>query len=96
MSAFIVAQLSFTDVERYRRYQAAFPKVFAQFGGRVAATDEAVTVLEGDWPFDKLVVLESPSRDEAVRFAKFPECEEIAGDRRAGARAVVILAGDRE
>lgn len=96
MSAFIVAQLSFTDVERYRRYQAAFPKVFAQFGGRVAATDEAVTVLEGDWPFDKLVVLEFPSRDEAVRFAKSPEYEEIAGDRRAGARAVVILAGDRE
>ncbi|PTX04149.1 DUF1330 domain-containing protein [Pararhodobacter aggregans] len=94
MPAYIVAQLRFRDRVRYRRYQAAFPAVFARFQGRVVTQDEAVDRLEGDWPFDKLVILEFPSRAEALRFAHSPAYAGIAGDRKAGADSVVILAGD--
>ncbi|GEK67303.1 hypothetical protein PDE01_08230 [Paracoccus denitrificans] len=95
MSVFILAQLKFTDIERYRRYQAAFAEVFGKFNGRLVTAHEAVTVLEGDWPFDKIVVLEFPSWDEAIRFESSPEYAQIAVDRKAGANAVVILAGDK-
>lgn len=94
MPAYIVAQLRFRDRARYRRYQAAFPAVFARFQGCLVTQDEAVDRLEGDWPFDKLVILEFPSRAEALRFANSADYAGIAGDRKAGADSVVILAGD--
>ncbi|MCG8696171.1 MAG: DUF1330 domain-containing protein [Minwuiales bacterium] len=92
MPVLIVAQLKFTDIEKYRRYQAAFPAVFAKFNGRAVAADENADVVEGAWPYDKIVILEFPTREDAARFQTSPEYTEIAKDRKAGADATVILA----
>lgn len=91
MTVYTVAQLKFTDLEAYRRYQAAFPAVFARFNARVLAADEAPRVLEGDWPRDKVVILAFPDEAEALRFSSSPEYAEIARDRKAGADAVVLM-----
>jgi uncharacterized protein (DUF1330 family) len=92
MPVYSVAQLKFTDIQAYRRYQAAFPAVFARFNAKVLVADEHPRVLEGDWPRDKLVILEFPDEAEAVRFGSSPEYQAIAKDRKAGADAVVIMA----
>lgn len=91
MTVYTVAQLKFTDLEAYRRYQAAFPAVFARFNAKVLAADEAPRVLEGDWPRDKVVILAFPDEAEALRFSASPEYAEIARDRKAGADAVVLM-----
>lgn len=91
MTVYTVAQLKFTDVEAYRRYQKAFPAVFAKFNATVLAADEAPRVLEGDWPRDKVVILAFPDETEALRFSASPEYAEIAKDRKAGADAVVLM-----
>ena len=92
MSVYIVAQLRFTDVAAYRRYQAAFPAVFARFKAKLLVADERVEVLEGDWPRDKLVVMEFPDEAEARRFTDDPDYAAISVDRKAGADAVVVMA----
>jgi uncharacterized protein (DUF1330 family) len=91
MPVYSIAQLKFTDIEAYRRYQAAFPAVFAKFNARVLVADEKPRVLEGDWPRDKIVILEFPDEAEALRFGASPEYQAIAKDRKAGADAVVLM-----
>jgi uncharacterized protein (DUF1330 family) len=91
MTVYTVAQLKFTNVEAYRRYQNAFPAVFAKFNAKVLAADESPRVIEGDWPRDKVVILAFPDEAEALRFSASPEYAAIAKDRKAGADAVVLM-----
>lgn len=92
MAVYTIAQLKFTDEAAYRRYQAAFPPIFAKFDGAVLIADEAPLVLEGAWPFSKIVVLRFPDEAEALRFTNDPDYTAIARDRIAGADGVVVLA----
>ncbi len=92
MTSYIIAQLRFTDVAAYRRYQRAFPAVFARFKGRLLVADEAPAVKEGEWPFNKVVVMAFPDEDEANRFAQDLEYQTISKDRRLGAETVSIMA----
>jgi uncharacterized protein (DUF1330 family) len=91
MTVYSIAQLKFTDIDAYRRYQKAFPAVFAKFNAKVIVADESPVVLEGDWPRDKIVILAFPDEAEAKRFGSSPEYQAIAKDRKAGADAVVIM-----
>jgi uncharacterized protein (DUF1330 family) len=91
MPVYTIAQLKFTDIDAYRRYQKAFPAVFAKFNAKVLVADEAPRVLEGDWPCDKVVILAFPDEAEARRFAGSREYQEIAKDRKAGADAIVLM-----
>lgn len=92
MPVYTIAQLKFTDEPAYRRYQAAFPAVFARFDAAVVVADEVPVVLEGEWPFSKIVILRFPDEAEALRFANDAGYVAIARDRKAGADGVVILA----
>lgn len=92
MSVLIIAQLRFRDVARYRAYQAAFPAVFAKSGGAILAADETPQTLEGDWPFDKIVVMSFPAETTARRFIDSDAYRAIAKDREAGAQTVSIMA----
>ena len=91
MTVYVIAQLAFTDVEAYRRYQTAFPQVFARFDAKLLAAAEAPEVLEGEWPHDKIVMLAFPNEAEARRFQNDPAYRAIARDRHAGAETVSLL-----
>ena len=45
----------------------------------------------GIWPYDKIVILEFPTREDAARFQTAPEYTEIAKDRKAGADATATV-----
>ncbi|MEZ5822473.1 MAG: DUF1330 domain-containing protein [Xanthobacteraceae bacterium] len=90
MSVYIIAQLKFTERARYDRYQSRFMGVFTKFKGRLLVADERPVVLEGEWPRDKVVIMEFPDAEAAREFQESPEYREIAVDRKAGADAVVL------
>jgi uncharacterized protein (DUF1330 family) len=91
MTVYAIAQLRFTDRERYNRYQARFMDVFKRFNGRLLAADEAPAVEEGQWDREKLVLMSFPDEAAWRAFADSPAYREIAADRLAGADAVVLL-----
>lgn len=91
MSVYIVNTMRFTDEARYRDYEAAFPKVFAQFNGRVLAADEAPLPLTPDWSYDKVVILEFPTKDDALAFVKSDAYQAISPDREAGTSSDIAL-----
>ena len=88
MSVYIIAQLKFTERERYDRYQSRFMGV--SFKGKLLVADEHPVVLEGDWPRDKVVIMEFPDAEAAREFQESPEYQAISVDRKAGADAVVL------
>ncbi|MEE1656927.1 DUF1330 domain-containing protein [Microvirga sp. CF3062] len=91
MTAYIIAQLKFTDLDSYRKYQRAFPKVFGRFRGTIVIADEHPRLLEGHWERDKVVVLSFPSEEDALAFQNSDEYRLIARDRKAGAEATILL-----
>jgi uncharacterized protein (DUF1330 family) len=66
MSVYIIAQLKFTRRELYDRYQSRFMGVFSKFKGKLLVADAHPVVLEGEWPRDKVVIMEFPD-DAAAR-----------------------------
>lgn len=91
MTVYLVAQLAFTDVAAYRRYQAKFMDVFRKFDGRLLAADEHPKVLEGRFDRDKIVIMSFPDDAACLRFADAPEYQEISNDRRAGAQTLSLI-----
>jgi uncharacterized protein (DUF1330 family) len=91
MSTYVLAQLSIHDRARYDRYAAEFMRVLAPFEGRLLAADEVPEVLEGEWPHQKVVLIEFRDRDEALRWANSPEYRTIAVDREGSTVATVLL-----
>ncbi len=91
MTVYVVAQLTFTQVAAYRRYQQKFMDVFSQYTGDLLAADEAPCVEEGTWHGDKIVLLRFPSIQAYRAWAESPEYTDIVRDRRAGADAVVLV-----
>ncbi len=91
MSAYVLAQLQFTNVERYRRYQSRFIEIFAQSGARLLCADESPTLLEGDWLGDKVVLMEFPDEASALRWLQSSAYQAIAEDRKAGANTTALL-----
>src|SRR5215813_15470226 len=90
MSAFVLAQLTIHDRARYDRYAARFMDVLGRFEGRLLAADESPEVLEGKWPYQKVVLIEFKDREEALRWATSPEYRRIAVDREASTTATVL------
>ncbi|MGY4300353.1 uncharacterized protein (DUF1330 family) [Bradyrhizobium sp. i1.4.4] len=48
-------------------------------------------MLEGPWPFDKLVMMSFPDEAAFLAFSNSPDYEDISRDRKAGAQATVLL-----
>ena len=91
MTVYVIANVKFTKEELYRRYQAQFFDVFKQFKGRLLVADEAPRVLDGEFSYDKVVVMQFPDQAEAEHFLYSPAYEDISKDRIAGANVVSVL-----
>jgi uncharacterized protein (DUF1330 family) len=65
MSCYFVAQIRIHDPQEYQRYLDGFDQIFADYRGKVVAVDDSPTVLEGNWPCTRAVVIRFPNEDEA-------------------------------
>jgi uncharacterized protein (DUF1330 family) len=91
MTVYAIAQLSIHDRAQYDRYVSRFMDVLAKYDGRLLAADDAPTVAEGTWPYDRYVMLEFPDRAEFERWGSSPEYIEIAKDRLEATTGCVLV-----
>ena len=91
MTHYAIAQLNIHDPERYGRYVEAFMPTLNRYGGKVLAADTAPLVVEGQWPFQKLVLLAFDDADAFHRWEASPEYQAIVAGRKEGAAGPVIL-----
>lgn len=91
MTVYMIAQISITDPDLYRRYQARFMEVLARYRGQLLAYDRDPAVEEGDWGHERVVLMSFPDAPAFREWADSPEYQEIAVDRKAGSTGVVLL-----
>ncbi|MEU6584019.1 DUF1330 domain-containing protein [Nocardia sp. NPDC046763] len=91
MAVYTLAQFTITDRESYGRYQARFMDVLRRFEGRLLAADEHPHVEEGEWGYDKVVLLEFPDAAAFRLWADSRDYRDIAVDRKAGSYGPVLL-----
>jgi uncharacterized protein (DUF1330 family) len=91
VSVYVIVQLSIHDRPRYDLYANALIPVVEQYGGTLLAADDSPRVLEGEWPGDRVVLLQFGDRDAFRTWASSPEYQAIVGDRHAGSKAVITL-----
>jgi len=91
MSVYAIAQLWIHDAARYGRYVERFMDVFKKYKGRVLAADSSPVVFEGPWDGNRIVVLSFPDEASFRDWVESPDYLEIAKDRKAGAKSVIVL-----
>ena len=92
MPAFVVSRVQIRDADAMRRYVTEAPLTVAAFGGRYHFRGSQVEALEGAWEHDRLVVLEFPSRADAVAWYESDVYRPLRDLRQASAEAIILLA----
>jgi uncharacterized protein (DUF1330 family) len=90
MPAYLIVDCEVTDPERYEIYKQLAPPAIAKYGGRYLVRGGAMTLLEGNWRPNRVVVLEFPDEETAKRFYASPEYD-AAREKRAGAANMNIV-----
>jgi uncharacterized protein (DUF1330 family) len=91
MSVFIVAQINIEDRAEYSEYESGFVEIFSKYAGRLLSVDEDPQVLEGSWPHTRTVLIEFPSRDEAMAWYESEEYQALAKHRIASSKGNIVL-----
>lgn len=91
MAVYIINNMNLRDRDAYKSYLRGFMPVFRKYGGTVLATQDDPVAVEGDWPYQRTVLLSFPSRELARLWMASPEYQELAELRRAGSTSNVLF-----
>lgn len=86
MPGYLIALIEVTDPERYREYVKHSPRAIGRFGGRFLVRGGAITALEGPAPERRIVVIEFPSREDALAFYGSDEYRKVRRLREGAGR----------
>ena len=84
MPAYIIAQVNVTDPAKYQEYAKLAGPATQKYGGRFLVRGGAKTTMEGDIPFQRIVVNEFPDVEAAKKFYNSVEYQ-AARQKRLGA-----------
>lgn len=91
MSVYVINNMTIHDMDEYKAYLRGFMPVFEKYGGRILAAENAPSPTEGEWPYDRTVLLAFPTREAVDQWSQSPEYQEIARHRRAGTKSNVVV-----
>ncbi len=91
MTTYIVAQITIEDRAEYALYEAGFAEVFAPYKGKLLAVDEDPTVVEGNWPYTRTVLIEFPSKHDANAWYRSDAYRRLAQHRFRAANANIVF-----
>ena len=97
MKGYWVARSKINDPVEYKKYTDRVPAILERYGGKVLARGGRFKILEGPDKFQRFVVIEFPSLEQAVACHDSPEYQEAAAFRKSGAgevELVIVEGGD--
>ncbi len=96
MSVYFIAGLRVHDPALYDQYLEGFDAIFARYQGEVVLVDEAPAVLEGEWPYTRLVVIRFPDEPALRRWYESAEYQRLARLRHAAADGFIVAGHEGE
>ncbi len=91
MKAYCIVYELLEDPEMFEEYRRQAGPTVEAYQGRFLVRSGAFTVLEGDMPFERIAMLEFPSRDAAESWYHSPEYQRILPLRVNASRSQFLL-----
>lgn len=91
MAVYIINNMTIHDRAAYDEYVRGFLPIFRKYRGKLLVAVDHPTPLEGEWPYDRTVIIEFPDREEARRWYESPEYVALAQHRFRGTRSNVVI-----
>lgn len=92
MSAYVIGHITVNDPDGYARYTSQVPGTLAQHGGAFVVRGGETTVMEGEMPHARHVVIRFPDRKAAEAWYNSPEYQAIVPVRQAHSTGVLMIA----
>ena len=77
MKAYVVVQNTITDDAMYAAYRKDVMATFAPFGGKIVVRGGNPKIVEGEWSYKRLILIEFPSRAAAEGWHHSAEYQKI-------------------
>ena len=96
MPAYWLARARITDPATYKKYTDQVPAIVERHGGRILARGGRYRIMEGPENFQRHVVIEFPTLEQAVACFESAEYQAASVFRRAGGvvENVIVEGGD--
>ncbi len=97
MTAYWIARAKIKDPVEYKKYTDLVPEILNKFGAKVLARGGDYRILEGPETFERHIVVEFPSLEQALACHESPEYQEARKYRLGGVsqnELVIVEAGD--
>ena len=92
--AYAILQIQVSDPVAYKRYAlAGHLELLDKFDGRLTVIDGEPDVVEGEWPYNRTVVMEFPDKARALAWYRSPAYQEMVGLRHAASTANCAIVG---
>lgn len=92
MKAYFVLDITVHDFGRFKTYIDAIPAIIERHHGRYIVQGVEPTPLEGEWKYERLIVIEFPSRADAEALLSDPEAKKLFTVRHATTTGRLLLA----
>jgi uncharacterized protein (DUF1330 family) len=90
MAAYVIGEVDVMDPAAYEDYRKQVGAVVTKYGGRFIARGGKVETLEGGWSPKRLVVLEFPSMEQALKWYRSPEYAPLIKLRQKASRGKLV------
>jgi uncharacterized protein (DUF1330 family) len=91
MAAYVIALINVTNPEKYQEYAKRAGPAGAKYGGKFVVRGGAKTTLEGDIPFQRIIVNEFPTVEAAKKFYNSSEYQEARKHRLGAAEFNMVI-----
>lgn len=92
MAGYVIANIQVRDEAEYERYKQMVGPTVEQYGGRYLARGGETRAVEGTWPPGRLVVIEFPTYEDALRWHSSPEYAPAKAQRQRCAEGDLVIA----
>ena len=93
MSAFVLVEVNIQDPVVYEEYKKLTPASVEAYGGKFVIRGNPVQVMEGEWNYDRMVLLEFPSKEIAIEWYNSKEYQKAKKIRENAASANFFIVG---
>lgn len=91
MMHYFVAQIKITDPSEYQKYLDSVDEVFSKYKGEYLAVDENPTILEGQWDYNKSIIIRFDSKKDFEDWYYSADYQNILKFRLKGSHCDSIL-----
>lgn len=91
MLAYWMVYMHVIDPKAYEEYKKRTPAALAKYGGKFLARGGRAQTVEGETAPERVVLIEFPNYEQAMKCFNSPEYQEAKGFRAGAAEAQIVI-----